>query len=565
MRTNHAALLAAALATAVVFLQGCGAPSKDKDLVESLCADATAKAVESTDLVHEHLVEIQETCANETDEELLQTCENEKIAGIDRAEGNISTFYTEHCVEHVKEALEGENKTLDLIHTNVDKFETTHTDEIKDELHAGIHLGIEEGKADDEQTAFEIVCTHEVEKEVHSEEDLVHDHLEEIEVLCMGKDDVLKCEEDRAIGVVGAVEKVITKYTDHCKDASTWSLWAVHPAVDNFAKVHKKEIEEELHEEIHEAMNASGSGGQTDMISALCSDATAKAVESTDLVHKHLDEIQETCKKTDNETDADAVKTCEDDKIAGIDAAENNISTFYTEHCVEHVKEALEGENKTLDLIHTNVDKFETTHTAEITNELHDAIHRGIEDGKAGEKTALEIVCTHEVEKEVEDAGLIHEHLEEMVDTCKDKDDIAECEEVAAKNIIKAKQDIISRYVKHCSDPTTWTLWAVHPAVDNFAVVHKDEMKTTLHNEIDEAIKGLKPVMAAFLVPHAPVTQGPSLPLGAAGALLVMVSAGLAAIFGAAGLGFARLARQRAPLMMDHQHQESDVDMQALE
>merc|ERR1712129_224251 len=162
-----------------------------------------------------------------------------------------------------------------------------------------------------------------------------------------------------------------------------------------------------------------------------------------------------------------------------------------------------------------------------------------------------------------------------MGDTCSDKhrgdntemEDVAECEAVAAKNIIEAKQDIISRYVKHCSDPTTWTLWAVHPAVDNFAVVHKDEMKTTLHNEIDKAMKdaGLEPVMAAFLVPHAPVTQGPSLPLGAAGALLVMVSAGLAAIFGAAGLGVARLARQRAPLMMDHQHQESDLDMQALE
>merc|ERR1712129_443320 len=302
-----------------------------------------------------------------------------------------------------------------------------------------------------------------------------------------GKADDLKCEGDSAIGVVGAVEKVITKYTDHCKDAKPWSLWAVHPAVDNFAKVHKKEIEEKLHEEIHEAMNASGSAGQKDMISALCSDATAKAVESTDLVHEHLLEIQETCKnETDNETDDDAVKTCEDDKIAGIDAQENNISTFYTEHCVQHVNEDIKEGDKTLHLIHKAVDKFETDHTAEITNELHDAIHRGIEDGKAGEKTALEIVCTHEVEKEVEDAGLIHEHLEEMEDTCKDKDDVAECEAVAAKNIIEAKQDIISRYVKHCSDPTTWTLWAVHPAVDNFAVVHKDEMKTTLHNEIDK-------------------------------------------------------------------------------
>merc|ERR1712129_392800 len=266
-----------------------------------------------------------------------------------------------------------------------------------------------------------------------------------------GKADDLKCEGDSAIGVVGAVEKVITKYTDHCKDAKTWSLWAVHPAVDNFAKVHKKEIEEKLHEEIHEAMNASGSAGQKDMISALCSDATAKAVESTDLVHEHLLEIQETCKnETDNETDDDAVKTCEDDKIAGIDAQENNISTFYTEHCVQHVNEDIKEGDKTLHLIHKAVDKFE---------------------------------------KEVEDAGLIHEHLEEMEDTCKDKDDVAECEAVAAKNIIEAKQDIISRYVKHCSDPTTWTLWAVPPAVDNFAVVHKDEMKTTLHNEIDKAMK----------------------------------------------------------------------------
>jgi len=128
-------------------------------------------------------------------------------------------------------------------------------------LHDGIHRGIEEGTVDDKQTSFEITCAHEVEKEVHREEDLVHHHLKEIEERCDGEDDVRKCKEDVAIGVVGAVEETITKYTKHCTDTDSLSFWAFHLAVDNFVKVHEAEIEEALHKNIHEAMNATGSGG----------------------------------------------------------------------------------------------------------------------------------------------------------------------------------------------------------------------------------------------------------------------------------------------------------------
>jgi len=387
---------------------------------------------------------------------------------------------------------------------------------------------------------------------VHRDDDLVHNHLKEIEEGCEDKDDAHKCEEVATRGVAGAMEETITKYTMHCKDTDSWSLWAVHPAVDNFVKVHEEEIEEDLHEKIHEAMNATGSGLSVDeMIKIVCSDAAAKTVESTDLIHEHLDEIQDTCK---NETDDVAVKTCEDDKLAGIDAQEDNISSFYTEHCVEHVDEDLKGKDKkTLKLIHEAADKFETDHTDEIKDELHAAIHRGMEEGKAGAKKALEIVCTHEVEKQVEKTGLIHEHLEELEESCSDKDDIAQCEIDGATNIIKAKDDIISHFIEHCSDASSWTLWAIHPAVDNFAKVHDDEMTEFLHKEVHKAMgeEGLESVTAAFLVPRSPFTRAPALPLGAAGALLVMAFAGMAAILGAA-----RLARQRTLLVMDYQHQD---------
>jgi len=33
---------------------------------------------------------------------------------------------------------------------------------------------------------------------------------------------------------------------------------------------------------------------------------------------------------------------------------------------------------------------------------LHDAIHRGMEEGEVGAKKALKIVCTREVERQVE-------------------------------------------------------------------------------------------------------------------------------------------------------------------
>jgi hypothetical protein len=123
-----------------------------------------------------------------------------------------------------------------------------------------------------------------------------------------------------------------------------------------------------------------GGKAETDLISALCSDATAKCVEATDLVHEHLDEIQEACK---NETEP-KVKPCEDGQVAGVDAAEANITDFYTKHCKEHVTDWLGSDSKTLENIHKYADKFEDEHMDEIKSELHEGIHRGIAAAKLG-------------------------------------------------------------------------------------------------------------------------------------------------------------------------------------
>merc|ERR1712060_326501 len=125
----------------------------------------------------------------------------------------------------------------------------------------------------------------------------------------------------------------------------------------------------------------------------------------------------------------------------------------------------------------------------------------------------LEILCTDEVAKQIEnDEGLVHEHLKEVEDTCEGA--FEKCG-VAAYNIVSAKQLIISQYTQHCMDPTSWSLWAIHPAVDNFATVHKDEISKALHEEIHTAMStvGLNSTTAAFLMPHAPVARASSSPL----------------------------------------------------
>jgi len=290
-----------------------------------------------------------------------------------------------------------------------------------------------------------------------------------------------------------------------------------------------------------------GNGEPKDMISMLCSDATAKCVEKTDLIHEHLEEIQEKC-KTKPEPE---VKPCEDDKIAGIDAAEENITSFYNKHCVEHVKEWLGNKTVNLETVHTLADKFEQDHMKEIETELHAGIHKGMESGKAGAKTTLQIVCTHEVEKEVErDGGLVHEHLKEVETGC---NKTASCEEKASMEIVAAKDTTISEYITHCSDPNTWSLWAIHPAVDNFATVHKAEIKKALHEGIHEAMQkaGLESATEAFSVQSKPVAPVPSTLSKAASPQLVLAVAGLAAVLAVVGFGTARLVRPRAPPPME--------------
>jgi len=79
--------------------------------------------------------------------------------------------------------------------------------------------------------------------------------------------------------------------------------------------------------------------------------------------------------------------------------------------------------------------------------------------------------------------------------------------------------------------------------VDNLAKVHDDEITEFLHKEMHKATgkEGLESVTVAFLVPRVPLIRAPALPLGATGALLVMASAGMAVVVGAA-----RLARRCA-------------------
>jgi hypothetical protein len=319
--------------------------------------------------------------------------------------------------------------------------------------------------------------------------------------------------------------------------------------------VHKEEIKTTLHAEIDKAMNSTEDNvnvAADDLLKFLCSDATAKCVNGPkDMVHEHLNEIQDTCK----ELEEPEVKPCEDGKVAGIDAALANITTFYSEHCVEHVTEWLGEEEKTVESVHKFVDKFEDTHKDEVKEELHNGIHQGIEDGQAGAKSTLEILCADEVAKQVElDEGLIHEHLKEVEDTC--KGGFEKCGAVAY-NIIGAKMAIFSDYTQRCKDPTTWSLWAVHPAVDNFATVHKDEVSKALHEEIHTAMStwgGLNSTTAAFLMPRAPVARASSFPIRAASAPLVMVTAGCAVVLGVVGFGVARLAhKQRSNDIVEQQ------------
>jgi len=555
------------------------------ELTSILCADAVTRIVECTDLVHKHLDEIQDECKNTvirrqgaTDPKSAKPCEDSKVVGIDLAEENISTFYTKHCEDHVIEWLGEANKTLELIHTNVDKFKETHKEEIEQGLHDGIHRGIEKGEAGT-KTVFEIICIHEVEREVHRDGGLVHDHLKEVETSCAGRVDGFKCEKVGVAGISGAVDSVISNHQDHCKDPTTWSLWAIRPAVDNFATLHNEEIMTELHAAIHEAMHAKSSGGLG--LEALCSDATRKAV--TNLVYEHFNEVQDTCKSA---TEPKSVKSCEDGKIAGIGAVGDNVSTFYAKRCTDQVTWWLGNSSKTGDLtdcnfpdkrelfdarcvsfelVDTYLSAFAPLHEEKMKKELQDGIHRGIEEGKTGAKTTLEMVCTHAFEKEVErDGGLIQDHLLELEDTCKDEDDKwrkRRCKSDIAANIVNAKKKIISDYISDymdiCKDLSLWSLWAIRPAMDNFTMLQKAEMNTTLHEEMRNAMSATGYFsVGAFLVPLAPVSQAPSLPLGAPGALLVMAAAGLVSTAGAMGLG--RLARQRALPLLDHQHQESN-------
>merc|ERR1712242_250466 len=108
----------------------------------------------------------------------------------------------------------------------------------------------------------------EVSKDIEQDGDLGHEHLLEIEDGCKKKEDVSDCENKAVTSLVAGKGKVMQDFVDHCLSPMTWSLHAMHPAIDNFGEVHKKEVHDALHEQIHEAMKTSDLESATEAFSS---------------------------------------------------------------------------------------------------------------------------------------------------------------------------------------------------------------------------------------------------------------------------------------------------------
>mmetsp|Transcript_25360 Transcript_25360/g.51222 ORF Transcript_25360/g.51222 Transcript_25360/m.51222 type:complete len:350 (+) Transcript_25360:104-1153(+) len=280
----------------------------------------------------------------------------------------------------------------------------------------------------------------------------------------------------------------------------------------------------------------------TDLVAALCSHVTHQKVSASGLVHEHLEEIEAQCKTQKTE---DGVKTCEDEKVAGIERAKENVTSSFIEHCREHVKEDLDGKEPTLELAHPAADAFESSHASEIKSQLHEQIDSEMAKNETGSFTTAEVLCLEEVGKNIEtDDDLVHDHFKEIEEACKEKKDVGKCEFGAVKGIILAKGTVMSEYVHHCLHPATWTLHVIHPAIDTFGEKHVGEVKESLHDEIHAAMEksGLESkthgVEGKFAVPKK------SAALGSTGASAIAGVAGLAACSALVAAGVLALRRR---------------------
>jgi len=261
MRTLVLALLLGAAAAAGVVSLGA---TKDHtgnrvttDLVSAICSDAAHKAVANVgEILHEHVEEIEENCSSLPEGE-LKVCEDKQVAGLARAQKNVTLFYIQHCAEHVKEDLGGKAPTLELAHPAADNFEKSHADEIKNVLHEQMHQEMAKGETGP-MTTPEVLCMIQVGKDLEKDGDLLHEHLDEVEEGCKAKSNVSACEWTAVKALIKGKGVVMQKFVDHCLQPATWSLQAMHAAMDNFGEVHKPEVQEALHDQIHTAMSSAG-------------------------------------------------------------------------------------------------------------------------------------------------------------------------------------------------------------------------------------------------------------------------------------------------------------------
>lgn len=227
-----------------------GAPASP--MIRALCTDAAQKDVEAAGLIHEHLMETEAKCKKSDD---VAACEGGMVARIGAAKANVTSFYIEHCVWHMMDAKAASK--LKTLHPLVDKFESEHMKEIKEELHKQIHAAM----ANDVKFTLRVLCEDEVLKKIQDKkgDELVHEHLGEIEDGCKGKAD---CESKATAAIIAAKQNVSAFYTLHCFDhvppTAGQTLKDLHPKVDDFAEEHAAEIKSEFHNGIHAAMSAAG-------------------------------------------------------------------------------------------------------------------------------------------------------------------------------------------------------------------------------------------------------------------------------------------------------------------
>merc|ERR1712241_1643457 len=187
---------------------------------------------------------------------------------------------------------------------------------------------------------------------------------------------------------------------------------------------------------------------------------------------------------------------------------------------------------------------YEEAHTAEVKEQLLAQMSAEMAKKKPGPMSTPEFLCMDEVSKDIEqDGDLVHEHLLEIEEGCKKKKDVSDCENKAVTSLVAGKGKVMQDFVDHCLSPMTWSLHAMHPAIDNFGEVHKTEVHDALHKQIHEAMKmsDLESATEAFSLNRV------SLGHGALCSPIVMCTSFLVAFASLASLAlFGRRRRARA-------------------